>query len=141
MVNTKKSSSKPRFRPPDWEKKLHHVVPVSWQKKFSAPAHPGCPFYKCIANGRHSGPVPGTKMAVKYGNIFFDKKGFPVDELENRLGQEELNLIPVLDRVLSTVGSNGLSGRALVGLPCAGDGPWHVVVQHDSACRPASGKL
>jgi hypothetical protein len=103
MVNTKNSRSKPRFTPPDWQKKIHHVVPVSWQVRFSPPQHAGCPFYKCIANGRTSGPVgPGTKMSVKYGNLLFDSKGFPIDQLENRLGQEETKLIPVLDRVLST---------------------------------------
>jgi Protein of unknown function (DUF4238) len=103
MVNSKGGSSKQRFSPPDWKKKLHHVVPVSWQKRFSAPAYPGCPFYKCVVNGRTSGPIgPGTKMAVQFGNILFDKKGFPIDQLEDRLAREETKLTPVLDRVLST---------------------------------------
>jgi hypothetical protein len=43
MVNRKHSvPSKQKFEPTDWKKKLHHVVPVAWQKKFSSPGHPGC---------------------------------------------------------------------------------------------------
>jgi hypothetical protein len=41
-------------------------------------------------------------MATMYGNILFDPRGFPIDQLENRLEREDTNLIPVLQKVLST---------------------------------------
>ena len=97
------ASPKPKLQVPDWKKKLHHVVPVSWQAKFSSPRHPGRPYYSNLITGQKIGPIgPGRKMAVKYANILFDPRGFPTDQLEDQLANEEAALMPALERVLSS---------------------------------------
>lgn len=101
----RKHGRKPKgvFKPPESEKVVHHVVPQSWQKKFAPPTDPKKPYYENILTGRKTKPEgPGRKMAVEWANTTFTPKGFPLDQLENRLAKEENRLMPVVERVLAT---------------------------------------
>jgi hypothetical protein len=86
---------------PRFEKRVHHVVPASWQRRFAGPA--GIAFYKNVKTGRNSGPEgPGNKMSAEYANIVFDKFYRPSDMIENVLGEIETISLRAIDRVLNT---------------------------------------
>jgi Protein of unknown function (DUF4238) len=56
-----------------------------------------------VEDGRKLNLVgPGEKMAVEWGNVLFDPRGFPTDQYEDRLALEETRLMPALQNVLST---------------------------------------
>jgi hypothetical protein len=85
---------------PKFCKRVHHVVPVAWQRRFAAPGLPG-PFYKNVLNGRTTGPEgPGSKMSEEFANIVFDAFYRPSDELEDELGVIETKTMPLFDRMI-----------------------------------------
>jgi uncharacterized protein DUF4238 len=101
MVHKRKRKPKRMLAPPK-PKVVHHVVPKSWQKLFAAPALAGKPFYFDCQRDRASGPEgPGDKMAEEYANALFDRNGFQVDDLEDRLGRVETRLVPIVKDVLA----------------------------------------
>jgi hypothetical protein len=82
-------------------KRVHHVVPVSWQEKFAAPGTVGA-FYKNVLNGKTRGPEgPGQKMAEEYANIVFDGHYRPSDRLEDALGSIETKTMPLFGRMIA----------------------------------------
>jgi hypothetical protein len=96
---------KPRF-----DKKMHHVVPKGWQRKF-APAGAAGPYCKNVLTGQTRGPEgPGDKMAEQYANIIFDEYYRPSDALEDQLSKIETKALPALDRVMAA-GQIGTSER------------------------------
>jgi hypothetical protein len=101
----RKHSAQPkkRFQPPLAVKVVHHIVPKSWQKKFSHPQFKARPYYRNVVTGERKGSEgPGDKMATDWANVVFDSKGFPLDQIEDRLGKEETRLMPALVRVISS---------------------------------------
>jgi hypothetical protein len=87
---------------PRFEKKMHHVVPKAWQRKFSAPTDPG-PYYKNVLTGEClPAQGPGDKMAELYANIVFDEHFRPTDKLEDTLSSKETKFFPSLDRMIAT---------------------------------------
>lgn len=86
---------------PQFRKRVHHVVPVAWQRKFAAPGLAG-PFYKNVSTGKTTGPEgPGSKMSEEYANIVFDAHYRPSDQLEDRLGSFETKTMPLFDRMIA----------------------------------------
>lgn len=86
---------------PKFEKRIHHVVPVAWQKKFTLEKDPG-PYYRnIVSNKNFPAQGPGEKMAEEYVNIVFDEYYRPSDSLEDRLSSIESKAILGLDSVIS----------------------------------------
>lgn len=87
--------------PPKFCKRIHHVVPASWQEKFAAPGLVG-PLYKNILTGKTHGPEgPGKKMAEEYANIVFDEHHRPSDKLEDSLASIETKVMPLFGRMIA----------------------------------------
>lgn len=87
---------------PKFCKRVHHVVPASWQRRFAFPGDVG-PFYKNVLSGSVSGPEgPGNKMSEEYANIVFDSYYRPSDKLEDSLGLIETKAMPLFDRMIAT---------------------------------------
>ena len=90
-----------RTPPQRFQKIIHHIVPIGWQARFSAPG--AGPHYKNIRSGRVSGPEgPGKKMAEPFANTVFDPNHLPNDSLENRLAAIESKALPALQQLDST---------------------------------------
>jgi hypothetical protein len=87
-------------------KRVHHVVPASWQRRFflfAFGARDSAGYYKDIVAGRCLGPEgPGEKMAEEYVNLVFDDVGQPSNLLEDRIGSYENKAIPALDRMVAS---------------------------------------
>jgi hypothetical protein len=87
---------------PKFEKKVHHVVPQFWQKRFSAPGDPG-PYYLNVSTGQAiNAEGPGDKMSGLYSNIIFDEFYRPSDALEDDLSTLESKVVAGLDRLIAT---------------------------------------
>jgi hypothetical protein len=87
---------------PKFEKRMHHVVPAAWQKRFALANDPG-PYYRNIVSGKNlPAQGPGDKMAEEYVNIVFDEYFRPSDSLEDRLSSIESAAIQGLDRVVNS---------------------------------------
>ena len=87
--------------PPKFDKRSHHVVPVSWQFRFAAPGDIG-PYYRNVITGTNlNAQGPGKKMAEEYANIVFDEHFRPSDALEDKLGCIESKAIQGLDQAIS----------------------------------------
>jgi len=87
---------------PKFEKRMHHVVPVAWQRKFASMGDEG-PYYRNVITGVNlNAQGPGNKMAEEYANIVFDEHFRPSDKLEDSLGAIETKAIQGLDRAIST---------------------------------------
>lgn len=87
---------------PKFEKRVHHVVPQLWQKRFKAPGDPG-PYYLNVQTGANLPPQgPGDKMAEEYTNIVFDEFFRPSDSLEDHLSTLEGKMVAGLDRIIAT---------------------------------------
>lgn len=93
--------SMPIPTPPKFEKKIHHVVPASWQRLFAAPGAPGPCYLNIVTGQRLPAQGPGDKMAEPYANIVFDAFFRPSDKLEDDLGAKESKAIPELVRACS----------------------------------------
>jgi Protein of unknown function (DUF4238) len=92
---------------PKFDKRVHHVVPQAWQRRFFPMMAGGeratAGYYKDLTSGRVFGPVgPGIKMSEDYANIVFDEHFRPSDALEDELSVIESKAIPVLDRVVQS---------------------------------------
>jgi hypothetical protein len=89
-------------RAPKFEKRMHHVVPAAWQRKFASPGDPG-PYYRNVITGQTlSAQGPGHKMAEEYANIVFDEHFRPSDKLEDDLSTKETKAIQGLSRTIAT---------------------------------------
>jgi hypothetical protein len=87
---------------PKFEKRIHHVVPQFWQKRFKAPGDPG-PYYLNLETDHVLPPQgPGEKMAEEYNNIIFDEFFRPSDALEDNLSALERKMADGLDRLIAT---------------------------------------
>ncbi len=96
----------PLIPPPKFEKRIHHVVPQGWQRRFrgtdsNGNTEPG-PYYKNILSGQCLGPIgPGNRMAKEYANIVFDEFYRPSDAVEDRLSVAETRGINALSNVIA----------------------------------------
>lgn len=94
--------------PPKFEKRVHHVVPKGWQRRFFAMnAASGVRnkngYYRDVQAGKNYGPEgPGGKMAEDYAYIVFDGHYRPSDDLEDRISALESSVLPALDRIASS---------------------------------------
>lgn len=93
---------------PKFEKRVHHIVPQSWQRRFF-PVDPATNerattgYYLDLSSNRMLGPLgPGMRMSEDYGYIVFDEYFRPSDQLEDRISQIESQAIPALDRVTAS---------------------------------------
>ena len=85
---------------PKFEKSVHHVVPVFWQRRFAGQGDPG-PYYKNVLTNRGlNAQGPGSKMAEEYANIGFDDFFRPSDDLENQLSKLETIFVRGLDTLI-----------------------------------------
>lgn len=86
--------------PPKFEKRVHHVVPVFWQKHFSSPGDQG-PYYKdIISDQAYDAQGPGKKMSEEYGYIVFDEYFRPSDALEDQLSDIETKTSQGISRAI-----------------------------------------
>lgn len=84
-------------------KRKHHVVPVSWQDRFSPDWPKSGAYYKNISTKKCYGPVgPGNKMMEEYANIVFDKNYRPSNQVEDRLGEIETKSGHFFKRIIET---------------------------------------
>jgi hypothetical protein len=101
------SSMAPSIPAPKFVKRVHHVVPAGWQKRFrgadaNGKDEPG-PHYKNVLDGKCDGPVgPGRRMSEQYANIVFDDFYRPSDAIEDRLSLVESEAMNALDSVITT---------------------------------------
>jgi hypothetical protein len=87
---------------PKFEKRMHHVVPVAWQKRFALPGDRG-PYYLNVRTGKKlNAQGPAKKMAEEYANIVFDEYFRPSDKLEDSLSATETKTMEGLDRTIAT---------------------------------------
>ena len=80
-------------------KRVHHVVPQSWQRRFFPITQSGKRdsrgYYKDVKSGKLFGPEgPGDKMSEEYANLIFDDSGQPSNALEDRIAGYETKAIP-----------------------------------------------
>ncbi len=89
-------------RAPKFEKRMHQVVNVAWQRKFASACDPG-PYYRNVITGHTlNAQGPGDKMAEEYANIVFDEHFRPSDKLEDDLSTKETKAIQGLGRTIAT---------------------------------------
>lgn len=92
---------------PKFEKKMHHIVPQGWQRRFFF-RHAGggvgrTGYYKDVQDERILGPEgPGDKMSVEWANIVFDEHFNPSDEVEDLCSRIEGHYLPIIDQIAAT---------------------------------------
>jgi hypothetical protein len=96
---------------PKFERRIHHVVPASWQRRFASSGMDG-PYYRnIILEKNFNAQGPGEKMAEDYVNIIFDEYFRPSDALEDKLSTIETKAIKGLDNIIL---SSCMTGEARV---------------------------
>jgi hypothetical protein len=92
---------------PKFEKKIHHIVPQGWQRRFFSRGADGAigrtGYYMDVRKGLIVGPIgPGEKMSEEWANIVFDEHFNPSDAVEDWCSHLEDYSLTLIDRIAAS---------------------------------------